>query len=56
MDKENQNMANNKNVFISDAPISSCEADISGRSKIVKSLAENILREVGSEKESNYDY
>ena len=44
MDKENQNMTNNKNVFISDAPISSCEADILGRGKFAKSLAKNILR------------
>ena len=44
MDKENQNITNNKNVFISDAPISSCEADILGRGKFAKSLAKNILR------------
>lgn len=45
MKKEKKNnSAVEQNVFISDAPIESCEADILGRVKFAKSLSRNILR------------
>jgi len=44
MCSKEQEKINSPNVFISDAPISSCEADILGRGKFAKSLSKNILR------------
>lgn len=45
MKREKQNNSvTGQNVFLSDAPIESCEVDILGRVKFAKSLSKNILR------------
>lgn len=42
--EKTENIINNQNVFISDEPVSSSDADILGRTKFAKSLSKNILQ------------